>query len=79
MMDALLADRIGHEEAEAAYTDLKHQIASIGDRFSLSSAMMATALTRAAFIVSVHLGDTPEDGINWLRKAIDTLELDSDY
>jgi hypothetical protein len=80
MMDALIADRMGIEEAEAAYAELKHQIAVIGERFQLSASLMATALLRAVFIMAVHLvEDSPEDGIDWLRKSIDTLENDSDF
>jgi hypothetical protein len=72
-------DGMGIEEAEAAYAEVKNQIAVIGQRFQLSASLMATALTRAVFIMAVHLGDTPEVGIDWLRNSIDTLENDSDF
>jgi hypothetical protein len=35
MMDALIADRMGIEEAEAAYAEVKNQIAVTGQRFPI--------------------------------------------
>jgi len=79
VVEALIADRIGIKEAEAAYAELKDQICAIGARHQLTLNNMAVALVRAAFIMAVHLPDTPEDGIDWLRKSIDTLERDSEF
>jgi hypothetical protein len=79
VVDALLADRIGIEGAEAAYAELKDQICAIGARYQLTLNVMATAMLRVAFIMAVHLPDTPEDGIAWMRKSIDTLEDESEF